>query len=56
MVAVNEVIYAHHLKFDDRRSKNGAFWILHDDSNPTVNAKLQRLGFRYKAPRGWWKE
>ncbi|MER2517693.1 MAG: EH signature domain-containing protein [Candidatus Accumulibacter phosphatis] len=56
MVAVNEVIYAHNLKFDDRRSKNGAFWILHDDSNPTVNAKLQRLGFRYKAPRGWWKE
>jgi hypothetical protein len=43
-------------KFDDRRPKKGAFWILHDDSDLTVNAKLLRLGFRYKARQGWWKE
>ena len=56
MEAVYEVIRTHHLKFDDRRPKKGAFWILHSDADLTVNAKLLRLGFRYKARQGWWKE
>ncbi|MEF8751519.1 MAG: EH signature domain-containing protein [Candidatus Accumulibacter necessarius] len=56
MEAVYEVIRAHHLKVDDRRPKKGAFWILHNDADLTVNAQLLRLGFRYKARQGWWKE
>ena len=56
MEAVYELIRTHQLKFDDRRPKNGAFWILHNDADVTLNAKLLRLRFRYKAQRGWWKE
>jgi hypothetical protein len=56
MEAVYEVIREHQLKVDDRRPKKGAFWILQSDADLTVNAKLLKLGFRYKARQGWWKE
>lgn len=56
MEAVYEVIRTHQLKVDDRRPKKGAFWILHDNSDVMLNEKLWKLGFKFKARQGWWKE
>lgn len=56
MTKVLDVIHAHKLRYDDKRSKNGAFWILTGDEDLGVNAKLLKLGFKYKARKGWWRE
>lgn len=44
------------LKYEDNRSKGGAFWILVPDDNLKLNDILLRLGFKYKPKHGWWRE
>jgi len=56
IVAVTELIRTYRLDFRDSRLTSGGFWILHDDSDVMLNEKLLRLGFQYRARRGWWKE
>jgi hypothetical protein len=46
----------HHLKYEDMRSKGGALWVLTDNVKIDVGEQLQRWGFKYKLPRGWWRE
>lgn len=44
------------LAIKDLRSKQGALWVLTHNQNPATNARLEEMGFRYKASKGWWKE
>lgn len=53
---VLDIIHAHNLRYEDKRNKNGAFWILTNDEDLAVNAKLLKLGFKYKSHKGWWRE
>lgn len=53
---VMEVISTHNLGYEDNRAKKGAFWILTNDEDLAVNAKLLALGFKYKMRKGWWRE
>jgi hypothetical protein len=40
----------------DHRSQQGALWVIADDSNKMLTARLKAHGFRYKNPKGWWRE
>lgn len=53
---VMDVIYANNLGYEDKRAKDGAFWILTGNDNLAVNAQLLKLGFTYKTHKGWWRE
>lgn len=46
----------HRLKYEDMRDKGGAIWVLTDNMVFEVNTQLARWEFRYKSPRGWWRE
>ena len=52
---VLDVIHAHNLRHEDNRTRGGAFWILTGDDDLSVNAKLLKLGFKYKPRKGWWR-
>lgn len=54
--ALAQLIDEKGLKYQDKRNKEGAIWILTDDLDLIVNMKLMLLGFRYKERRGWWRE
>lgn len=53
---VMELIYAHNLAYEDMRSKGGAFWIKTGIDDLQINTRLNNLGFRFKSPKGWWRE
>ena len=40
-------------RIHDARPQGGAFWVLHDWGHCP---ELDRLGFKYKSGKGWWKE
>lgn len=44
------------LKYEDNRGKGGPFWIRTGDQNIYLNDRLSRMGFRYTANKGWWRE
>jgi hypothetical protein len=46
----------HGLRVDDKRSKDGALWVLGVEQPTHVAAQLEAWGFRSRAPRGWFKE
>lgn len=44
------------VRINDLRQKGGAIWVLAQDGNTDLNEELIRLGFKYKSPKGWWRE
>lgn len=40
----------------DNRAKGGALWVTGGQISPSQQSKLQKLGFRYKNSKGWWRE
>lgn len=46
----------HGLRVADNRSRNGALWALGAEQPSNVVAQLKAWGFKFRAPRGWFKE
>jgi hypothetical protein len=44
------------VKGEDKRPQGGALWIYADDSHSPFNIRVKAMGFRYRSPRGWFKE
>ena len=44
------------LEYEDNRSKGGPLWIRTGNTNIYLNDRLARMGFRYTANKGWWRE
>ena len=46
----------HSLAISDLTAQRGNLWVLTDQSKEPVTRQLTNWGFRYKAPKGWWRE
>ncbi|MBF0383555.1 MAG: hypothetical protein HQL69_21245 [Magnetococcales bacterium] len=53
---VEVIIESRNLKYADKRSAGGAFWILTGNSDKSVSIALRDLGFGYRPGKGWWRE
>ncbi len=43
-------------KGEDNRYRGGGLWVYADDCHAAFNSMIRALGFRYRSPRGWYKE
>ncbi|MBF0160071.1 MAG: hypothetical protein HQL58_11180 [Magnetococcales bacterium] len=55
-LSLSELINKYSLHVDDRRLKGGSYWVRTDDQVGVVSDSLMRLGFQYRAGKGWWRE
>lgn len=53
---VFDLIKQFNLEYEDKRSKDGAFWIRTGNKSFFLNDRLSKMGFRYTANKGWWRE
>lgn len=53
---VFDLIKQLNIEYEDNRSKGGPFWIRTGNKNVYLNDRLSRMGFRYTANKGWWRE
>jgi hypothetical protein len=53
---LESLLMTYKIKGEDNRQQNGALWVYANDSHAGFNAQVRALGFRYRSPRGWYKE
>ena len=54
---VKQYVAKFSIKTEDNRMLGGPFWVLTlINKHPEVDKNLEDWGFKYKAPRGWWKQ
>lgn len=53
---IESLLKSYQIDGEDKRPQGGALWVYEDDSYAAFNTKIESLGFRYRPPRGWFKE
>lgn len=53
---LESLLRTHEIKGEDKRPQGGALWVYADDSHAPFNTKVKNMGFRYRSPKGWFKE
>jgi hypothetical protein len=53
---LESLLRSYQIKGEDKRPQGGALWVYADDSHAAFNSKVKGMGFKYRSPRGWFKE